>query len=103
MASSFANFSFSGSLTIDAVPAGVIRIRRVLITSTNGVSAEVVSDPEGSASPIGPSLRGQSAGESVLDFDLTAEPLLGARGHAVGISTSATNPHSVWVEYDVAV
>ncbi len=101
MASSFANFALFGTLTIAAVPDRILRVRRILLTASQNVYAQALSDPAGTATPIGPELSVQNAGCSILDCDFSAQPLNGERGASVGITTSATNPHSVWVEYDV--
>ncbi len=101
MATSFANFSNSGVLTIDAVANRIIRIRRLLLTSDVSGQVEVKTDYGGAASSIGPIVYLRQAGSSVADLPFEREPLTGARGMNVAVQTTLVGSHSVLVEYDV--
>lgn len=101
MASAFIELATSGVLEVPAVPGRIIRLLRVRVSGDGIFSTQMVTDHNGAATPIGPTLYCRQTGTMMIDVCFRREHRAGARGKDVAIVTTGVGTQAVYIEYDV--
>lgn len=101
MATAFGSYTSGTTLAAGAVADKVLRIRRLLVSTSVDGYVHVVTDSAGAATPIAPTIYVRQAGDSTVDLWFDSEPLNGERGKDVAIVAFLSGDYSLYFEYEV--